>query len=125
MNLDEEECAICGVSLGDKYTHTLKCNHKFHYECLLKTFTSTNNKYDKKKRCPYCKTKCDHLPLINGIIKPIQYIHYTTYDELNNLEIVNKPCKYVKKKSKRKGEECGKKCKIGYDYCSSHIKFDK
>ena len=38
MNLEEEECAICGILLKDKYSYTLNCNHKFHYECLMKSF---------------------------------------------------------------------------------------
>ena len=47
MNFEEEDCSICGIPLKEKYTHSLQCNHKFHYECLLKTFTS-NSKYEKK-----------------------------------------------------------------------------
>ena len=48
MNFVEEDCAICGIPLNEKYTHNLSCNHKFHYECLLKTFIS-KSKYEKKK----------------------------------------------------------------------------
>ena len=120
MNFEEEDCAICGISLKDKYTHTLSCNHKFHYECLLKTFIS-NSKYEKK-RCPYCKTKCNNLPMINGIKKPLIGIHYNTIDELNNLEINNVKCNHVLLKGKRKGQECGKNCKIGYNVCQAHFK---
>ena len=32
------DCGICGLSIDDKFSHTLICNHTFHYECLIKTF---------------------------------------------------------------------------------------
>ena len=117
MNFEEEDCAICGIPLNEKYTHNLSCNHKFHYECLLKTFTS-NSRYEKK-RCPYCKNKCNNLPLVNGIKKPIQGIHYNSIDELNNLQ-----CNHILLRGKRKGEQCGKNCKIGYNVCQSHFKIN-
>lgn len=121
MNFEEEEdCAICGIPLNEKYTHNLSCNHKFHYECLLKTFT-TKPKYEKK-RCPYCKTKCDYLPLVNGIKKPIINVHYNTVNELNNLEISDIKCNHILSRGKRKGEDCGKNCKIGFTVCQSHFK---
>lgn len=120
MNFEEEDCSICGIPLKEKYKHSLQCNHKFHYECLLKTFTS-NSKYEKK-RCPYCKTKCNSLPMINGIKKPIHGIHYNTIEEFDNLEIKNTKCNHILLKGKRKGEECGKNCKIGYNVCQSHFK---
>ena len=76
----------------------------------------------KKKRCPYCKTMSNNLPLINGIKNPIHGIHYNTINELNNLEISNTKCNHLLLKGKRKGEECGKNCKIGYNVCQSHFK---
>lgn len=118
MNLDEE-CAICGLKLKEKYSYQLNCNHCFHYDCLLKTF---NNHYNKKnRRCPYCKNKSDHLPLINGIKKPIENIHYTTQIELDNLIIKNERCCHILTKGKRKGDKCNKKCKLGYYYCQCHL----
>ena len=120
MNFEDEDCPICGLGYNEKHCHTLVCSHKFHYECLLKTFTC--NKHEKK-RCPYCKTKCEKLPMVNGI-KPVIGIHYNTIDELNNLEIKDNNCKHLMLRGKRKGEECGKNCKLGYNVCSIHFKFD-
>ena len=42
-NLTEsEDCGICGLSIDYKFSHTLKCNHTFHYECLMKSFQNIN-----------------------------------------------------------------------------------
>ena len=47
----DNECLICGELLHSKFSHHLKCNHGFHYECILKTFetnrdsTGIKNKY--------------------------------------------------------------------------------
>ena len=71
-----------------------------------------------------CKNKCNNLPLVNGIKKPIQIIHYNTIDELNNLQINNIKCNHILLRGKKKGEECGKNCKIGYNVCQSHFKIN-
>lgn len=130
MNLSEtcdetSECAICGLLLNEKYTYKLKeCNHVFHYECLMKTF-ETN--YSNKNRCPYCRKKCEYLPLVNGLKKIIPGIHCElkkiSEKEKNDfkLKYANK-CKYVFKKGKNKDKPCGCKCKLGYEYCGKHIK---
>ena len=125
--MDLEECAICGMNISDKYPHTLKCGHKFHYECLIKTFVQTNL---KNLRCPYCREKCEYMPIINGLKRIIPGVHCNLNDNKNKSnELVlksnyNKTCKYIFKKGKRKGEECGKNCKLGYYVCSAHFKFD-
>jgi len=40
------------------------------------------------------------------------------------IHLKNKPCRGILKKGKRKGQECGKNCKLGYEYCGTHLKFD-
>ena len=48
MDLEPEtECSICGLGLNTKFTHTLQCNHVFHYDCLMKTFQSNINSIEK------------------------------------------------------------------------------
>ena len=42
-----EDCPICGEEISSKYEYVLKCNHKFHYECLLKSL-----KFSDKNSCP-------------------------------------------------------------------------
>ena len=41
-----EECPIC-YNIMNSYVKT-KCNHKFHKECLIKSFKICQN-------CPYCR----------------------------------------------------------------------
>jgi len=120
---EEEDCAICGLALKEKYCHQLNCNHTFHYECLMKTFLL--NKNDIIKLCPYCRggCGCQPLPLVNGLRK----INYSIHSVIHAGEIhgyVNVPCKTILKKGKRKGEECGKNCKLGYMTCLAHFKVD-
>tara|TARA_B100001115_G_C15611203_1_gene293015 strand:- start:237 stop:647 length:411 start_codon:yes stop_codon:yes gene_type:complete len=121
-----EDCAICGVCLKDKYCHQLLCGHKFHYECIMKTFDSTIHghgiKY--KQRCPYCRAKVECLPIVNGLKKIELYVHTNNYKELHKMKKnhVNTSCKHILKKGKRKGDECGKNCKLGYEYCNVHNK---
>ena len=38
-----EVCPICADDLTNKYTHTLECNHVFHYECLFYSFKKGKN----------------------------------------------------------------------------------
>ena len=121
-NQYEEDCAICGVALKDKYCHKLDCNHIFHYDCLMKTFLLYKN--DKNKFCPYCRGNCGQqpLPMVNGLRKLHIGIHCVKINEINNY--ANEPCKTILKRGKRKGEECGKNCKLGYTTCVAHFKAD-
>lgn len=121
MENEEEECSICGLSLNDKYAIELKCNHKFHYECLLCSFKEikkTSFKHNYCNRCPYCRRSCGVLPIVNGL-KAITYqIHYKTTDKKPEYEETR--CKGILKSGKNKGSLCGKKCQLGYEYCKRH-----
>lgn len=134
------ECAICGSPLSESYTHKLSCGHSFHYECLLKSFKLKNSNYSYYKKntnnsCPYCRSSHNILPVVNGLkkidigihIKPSEFYNDkglgTMYDK-NLKNIQNVPCKAILKKGKRKGEVCGKACKLGSYYCGSHKNFD-
>ena len=112
----KDPCGICYKELNKK-TILLKCKHRFHYECLLKTFRHTRN------ACPYCRKPHLKLPLVNGIkkteLKVCRYYFEGEYpNNVNNY--ISTTCKYVLKRGKNKGSLCGKHCKLGYDYCSSH-----
>ena len=109
---EDEDCAICGESMQCKFTHNLKCNHTFHYECLQKTFINS-----KHNRCPYCRKPSDLLPLVNGLRKLHKGIHYK-YEYPVNYESV--PCSTLLKSGTRKGLDCGSKCIIGYKMCNRH-----
>ena len=101
-----EECSICGLDLDDKYTHRLKCNHVFHYECLVKTFMSQPNKFGKNtgNTCPYCRVKVDYMPVVNGLKKMTVGVHCQRIQDVHVLE--NTPCKFTLKRGKNKGNTC-------------------
>ena len=133
MDLNEEiECNICGLELKDKFCHTLGCNHVFHYECLMKTFQSTNNnKLTYKNSCPYCRKSCQYLPIVNGLKRIVPGVHCgnnnQSINESKNIlqENYSKPCQFILTRGKNKGNPCGKNCLLGYDYCSNHKKIMK
>ena len=128
--MSDEECSICGLELKDKYTYELNCNHKFHYECLMKTFAHTPKKsYGKNKvlnSCPYCRKDCDYLPVVNGLKKLIVGVHFETIQEFTDengiIKNKNIPCQYILKRGKNKGKQCGRGCFLGYEYCKIHKK---
>lgn len=114
--MDLDTCSICGEDYSKDIKHTLVCNHSFHYNCLFQTFKNM-----KINDCPYCRSQNNLLPLVNGIKKVYCNIH-----DVNNLTSIkdykSKPCKAILKKGKNKGNECGCFCKLGYEYCTRHIK---
>jgi hypothetical protein len=136
INSTNEDCDICGISLNKGYTHELSCNHKFHYECLVKTFKMNKTKYStlkKRNNCPLCRSPSNYLPIVNGLKKIEIGIHISRKDFLNqkglneiysyNLtHLNNTKCNFVMKRGKRKGEVCGKNCKLGYEMCGIHVK---
>ena len=90
---DSNMCLICydtydeKSKVNDKHKCvTLKCNHKFHYECIYITYKSQK----KPRVCPYCRKDGGYLPLIPGQI-PQRFIH-KEYTKLNN----DKPLKISK-----------------------------
>lgn len=108
------DCNICGEPLSTKPSHTLDCNHCYHYECIQKTFIM----FRKKCKCPLCGQYSKGLPLVNGLPKLIKGIHYT--DEPPEYESAK--CEHLLKSGKRKGEKCGAKCGLGLDVCNRHHK---
>ena len=124
--MTEEECSICGLDLKEKFCHELKCNHSFHYECVMKSFMNTPKSGSGNKgfynSCPYCRTKSDFLPVINGLKKVVVGIHAPTISECSKIKICNETCKYTLKRGKNKGNQCSKNCFLGYEYCKIHKK---
>jgi len=119
---NEEECSICGIDLKDKYQYKLPCNHTFHYECLLKTFVSLNkDTYKYNNNCPYCRDKCGYLPIVNGLTKIKVGIHVSKKEEITyNCNHIS--CQAILQRGKNKGNQCNKKCLLGYEYCGLHKK---
>ena len=110
---EELDCDICGEPHKCKYVHTLKCNHSFHYECIMKSYIASRDKYNQ---CPLCRKKQGCLPLVNGLPKLIRGIHYM--DECPEYNAGS--CNAILKSGKRKGLECGSKCVLGFNVCNRH-----
>jgi hypothetical protein len=58
---EEEICPICLIDLNttnDNGTHTLKCNHTFHADCIFNWITSNNN---NNNCCPICRTDATNM----------------------------------------------------------------
>ena len=127
---EQEDCGICGCNLNDKFSHTLKCNHTFHYECLMKSFQNITgaNKYKEHNHCPYCRTKGNYLPLCNGLKKVIPNIHcMNTIKSIHDTKEIlkneySKKCVFTLTRGKNKGSECGKNCLLGHTNCKAHLK---
>ena len=110
----EDYCAICSEDSNTKYVHTLPCGHKFHYECIQKSF-----QYDRTKmnQCPACRKPSGLLPLVNGLPKLLKNIHYyNTYPK--DYKVTR--CVEILKSGKRKGVSCSAKCMLGFTICKRH-----
>src|SRR3990172_1358002 len=77
----DNSCTICTLPMNPATLNTLKCNHKFHYDCIFgwyKTcadkFMSNGNNF-KCQTCPYCRNKGGWLPVKEGSV-PIEYINH-------------------------------------------------
>ena len=111
--MEEDLCSICYDPLHKQFSHTLSCNHTFHYECLYKSF-----KEDWLNMCPYCRSENNKLPIVNGIKKIYPNIHNTeNIDTYKNI-----PCNYIIQRGKNKGTICNKNCMYGEYQCTRHIK---
>ena len=80
LNSPEKYCEICAFEMTDKSV-ILDCGHKFHYDCLFYSILKNNN-YNVNKnnlQCPYCRSKFNFMPIIDGIT-PLKNIH-KEYDE--------------------------------------------
>ncbi|MAD57136.1 MAG: hypothetical protein CMK44_01005 [Porticoccus sp.] len=127
--MSEEDCGICGLELSDKFPYTLNCGHKFHYECLMKSFNNISYTINSKKnnQCPYCRKNSECLPLVNGLKKVIPGVHCNINsssidDKKQELkEKYSQKCGYTLTRGKNKGDQCGKNCVLGYGYCKIHL----
>ena len=97
----DSPCNICGDRLGNLPIHTLECNHRFHYECILKSFQTSQ---EHNNVCPYCRHTIERLPVVNGLKKLTRGIHYITEYEKVNYNYKNIPCQHVLKSGKNEND---------------------
>ena len=124
---EQEDCGICGLSIDEKFSHTLKCNHTFHYECLMKSFQNINKYKKEYNHCPYCRKNTDYLPLVNGlknVVPNVHCINNTSNIKEKKEELKNNysnRCEFLLTRGKNKGNSCGKNCSLGYNTCKTHM----
>lgn len=109
----DEFCDIC-FDKHDKTSITLKCGHKFHYDCILTSFLNKKIKNKLVRKCPYCRQDSGYLPLKDGT-KPVKHIHKIK-KKINK----TKKCIAINKTGKRKGLSC-LHCALNNSlYCGLH-----
>ena len=125
---DSKLCLICyenydeNSEVNDKSKCvTLKCGHKFHYECIYMTYKSQK----KHRLCPYCREDGGYLPLVAGQA-PQQYIHKEYAKVKQNIpveiELIPNKCKYILKTGKNAGNQCKFGIKTPCGHCNMHFK---
>ena len=125
---DENNCLVCGDTLGGEGKVTLPCKHSFCYDCLLESYKGKNCTYNNysssQRRCPYCRTAAGYLPLKDGL-KPIKGIHreyksVKKYFANNSKAGFYQTCPAILKSGPNKGLACDCKCIPGKNVCGRH-----
>ena len=128
---NENECPICYDVLDDT-TEILKCNHKFHYNCIMKTYMHQLDKSSMPFReCPFCRNLGGELTGRPGTI-PIKGIHknYNAFlDSIKNLDgeellkyFNDGKCYAIVKNGDNKGLQCKSASKPNSKFCGRHHK---
>jgi len=129
----ENDCPICYDTL-DTNDITIKCGHKFHYNCILNTFKSDVSKNIRHiRKCPYCRNDSGYLPLIENTY-PFKGIHVEYFEiqlyllrndfdkikEITSKYIDKTKCNSILKTGLNKGYQCKKNKKKDLDFCHLH-----
>ena len=128
-----EECPICLDPLPEKDCTLLKCDHTFHYACILDWYLS-----DKCRRvCPICRKDGGVLPLPKGeeiipeihevpVVEPIQVKRRPAMIQrpprLLQQPRERKQCQGIikSKKSVNYGIQCKNRAAPDSNYCKRH-----
>ena len=124
---EPEDCGICGLDINDNFSYTLDRGHRFHYECLMKSFQNTHKYKKEYNHCPYCRKNSDYLPLVNGLKKVVPNVH--CHNNTSNIKEKKEDlknnysnrCEFLLTRGKNKGNSCGKNCSLGYNTCKTHM----
>ena len=117
---------------------TLKCGHKFHYNCILNAYKINREKHNSSKNircCPYCRGDGGYLELKKNIF-PLKKIHkeyikiaecvllndYKKVEELTKNYLNTDKCYGIVQTGSNKGSQCNKSKAKGCNYCFIHKK---
>ena len=137
---NDNECPICCDKLDDNDENNvvLKCNHKFHYDCILAAYKSKQqNTHNSRiiRSFPFCRGYGGYLELKKNMF-PLRKIHkewvkicdcfltndYKKIEEITKDYINTEKCHAIVKTGNNKGSQCVKSKKDGYNYCHIHKK---
>lgn len=103
--MSDDQCAIC-YDDHNKSSVSLKCNHKYHLDCIVQSV-----KISKNKECPYCRHK-----IYGSIIR-------LKKKQDREKELLKPKCCCILKSGKNKGDLCNKIVEMDTDiYCKRHAK---
>ena len=130
-NENDNDCPICYDEL-DEMAETLKCNHKFHYACILKTYMyQIEKKREYLRECPFSRNLGGELTGRPGTI-PIKGIHKNYNAFLDCIEKLDceglqeyfndGKCYAVIKNGDNKGLQCKSSSKPNSIFCGRHTK---
>lgn len=121
-NNNEQKCLISNKLLG-KNAITLKCNHPFNYDPLLKEITkqkmSRRNILEIQRlkkfqiKCPYCRRVFNHILPYRSMDKQIVGVNWPP-----KYAFQPHKCIAILKSGKRKGTACNHPC--FKQYCKKH-----
>ncbi len=125
INNQQEICYICCDTLTlnsqekDEVVIKTKCNHFYHYECLLTSIKNKPSYYsNNRQECPYCRSSIGWLPLLTENQIPVKYAHKEYFNNKLKDTIL---CQAIIQSGKKKGQLCGCKVKIfGSKCCGRH-----
>jgi len=123
-NNNEKKCLISNKNL-EKNAITLKCNHCFNYEALLKEVIKqkTPNRLEIQRlkkfqmKCPYCRHVHDHILPYRSIDKQIVGVNWPP-----KYAFQPHNCVAILKSGKRKGSACNHPC--FEQLCKKHKKYN-
>ena len=116
---EEVNCFICGDILNDNNKYKLRCNHEYHYICLIEALKSKLNYNGKMKRvercCPYCRYLIPPLPYKDECGEHVPGIHRMIHSQSTLLTTSSNISIGVCKN----GQNCKFKAKYN-GYCGHH-----
>lgn len=125
LNNQQNMCYICCGDLSvdengdDEVVIKTKCNHYYHYNCLLQSALNKPKYYgNSRQECPYCRSTMGWFPKLTENQSLVKYIHKEyNYSFCQPVSL----CQAVVKSGKKKGMVCGCKVKtIGSKLCGRH-----
>jgi len=125
LHIDNNKCIICNILMTEQDEITIKCGHKYHYDCIYNWYKHCLNIMPqhsilfKLRECPYCRKDGGYLPF-NEKYEYDKFIHKKLLNKT-----IHKPTskKYVYCSAKTlHNKQCKNKIIDEIKYCHIHMK---